>query len=72
MKATLTFEATTAEKLNMLIKIATAIGIKVFSGNKAISEYKVEHELSIVSEPSLLEAWDSKEDDRWDELYGNK
>ena len=41
MKATLTFEATTAEKLNMLIKIATAIGIKVFSGNKAINTYSV-------------------------------
>lgn len=72
MKATITFESATIEKLNMLIRIAEAIGIKVMNDKKEIHAYSNEPDVSIVSEPSLAEAWDSEEDNRWDELYAKK
>jgi len=53
------------EKLALLLKVAREMGIT------AEPQFPVD-EVSVVSEPSLAEAWNSKEDERWDKLYGKK
>lgn len=65
MKTTIFIETDSPEKLALLIKVAREMGITV------VPQYPVD-EVTIVSEPSLGEAWNSKEDKRWDELYGKK
>lgn len=66
MKATTIIVKTdSAEKLALLIKVAREMGITV------VPEYPLD-EVTLVSEPSLAEAWGSKEDARWDKLYGKK
>jgi len=69
MKTTLTFETVSEEKLNLLIRIAAEMGITVMPDKQEIKSYIEDDSISIVSEPALGEAWDSPEDDRWDELY---
>ena len=69
MKATLTFETETVEKINLIIRLALEMNIKVHEGSKEIKEYANDLGLTIASEPSLSEAWDSEEDTQWDTLY---
>ncbi|MCW3125399.1 MAG: hypothetical protein JWO03_1057 [Bacteroidetes bacterium] len=65
MKATITIESA-QNKIDLLLAIAREMGISILN----TGQYKmVTDELSQVSEPSLSEAWDSTEDERWDELY---
>ena len=65
MKATITIEAP-PNKIDLLITIAHEMGISVLS----TGQYKIAtDEITHVSEPSLSEAWDSEEDERWDTLY---
>lgn len=65
MKATILIETDSAEKLTLLIRVAREMGITI------IPKFPVD-EVTVVSEPSLAEAWKSKEDARWDKLYGKK
>jgi len=65
MKATIIIEAAQS-KIALLISIAHEMGISIIS----TGQYKIAtDEVSHVSEPSLSEAWDSEEDNRWDSLY---
>jgi len=68
MKRTVVIEADTSEQINALLKFLKEVGIKV----SVLYDRTDDLALSVVSEPSLNEAWDSKEDERWDELYGDQ
>ena len=68
MKTTLQVETNEPEKISLLIKVAKEMGIEISRTDTSYSE-NIINELSSVSEPSLSEAWKSKEDERWDELY---
>lgn len=64
---TVTFSSNSKAKIEQLKKLAREIGIRPV---KNLKKYvQPVDEISIVSEPSLAEAWNSKEDERWDELY---
>jgi hypothetical protein len=65
MKATITVESAQS-KIDLLLSIAKEMGISILNTGQYQSDVD---ELSHVSEPSLSEAWDSKEDERWDDLY---
>jgi len=67
MKVSTTFhiEAKSRTQLVAVLRFLREMGMEV-------TEHYPEpdtHQLSMVSEPSLAEAWLSEEDDRWDELY---
>jgi hypothetical protein len=64
-KTTIIVKTDSDEKLALLLKVAREMGIM------AEPQIPVD-EVTIVSEPSLAEAWNSKEDQRWDKLYGKK
>jgi predicted AAA+ superfamily ATPase len=64
---TVTFSSNSKAKIEQLKKLAREIGISPVK--KAKKYVQPVDEISIVSEPSLAEAWSSKEDERWDELY---
>jgi hypothetical protein len=67
MKTKLEIETNSPDKILLLIKVAKEMGIDIKeTGN---NYHSVNDEVSIVSEPSLSEAWLSKEDERWDNLY---
>ena len=68
MKATLHIETNRPEKISLLIKVAKEMGIEISNDANSYSE-NIINEFSAVSEPSLAETWESKEDERWDELY---
>ncbi|HEY0262371.1 MAG TPA: hypothetical protein VGB95_05050 [Chitinophagales bacterium] len=70
MKNTVVIESATTKQIDALLAFLKELGIKATVTNTEYSEDM--HALSIVSEPSLAEAWDSKEDERWDELYHAK
>jgi hypothetical protein len=65
MKTTIVITNDSKEKIELLIKVAKEMGITVESVPPV-------DEVTVVSEPSLAEAWNSKEDERWDKLYGKK
>ena len=65
MKTTIVVSNSSKEKIELLIKVAREMGITV-EAMPAVDE------VTIVSEPSLSEAWNSKEDERWDKAYGKK
>jgi hypothetical protein len=65
MIATITIDAPQS-KIDLLITLAREMGISVMYAG----DYKTAtDEVTIVSEASLSEAWDSDEDKRWDSLY---
>ncbi|MCG3166720.1 MAG: hypothetical protein POELPBGB_02501 [Bacteroidia bacterium] len=64
---TVTFSSNSKAKIEQLKKLAREIGITPVKKSKKYVQPV--DEISIVSEPSLAEAWNSKEDERWDELY---
>ncbi len=64
---TVTFSSNSKAKIAQLKKLAREIGISPVKKKKKYVQ--AVDEISIVSEPSLAEAWNSKEDERWDELY---
>ena len=64
MKALLSIETETAEKLNLLMRVAEEMGMAV--------EAKAEIDpLTLISEGSLAEDWNSPEDERWDESFAH-
>ena len=66
MKTTLTIESPSKSKIDLLLSIAREMGITIIN----MGAYKIAtDELLLVSEASLAEAWNSDEDNRWDELY---
>jgi hypothetical protein len=65
VKTTISIETDSSKKLALLIKVAREMGI-------VVTPQCVIDQLTVVAESSLMEAWESKEDDRWDEVYGNK
>ena len=68
MKTTLQIETTFPEKISLLIQVAKEMGIEV-KNSDTVYPLIIADELTTVSEPALSEAWKSKEDERWDELY---
>ena len=61
---TVTLQSRSKSKLNLLLQIARELGIiAVKKKGRKINE------TMLLSEESLGEAWNSKEDERWDELY---
>ena len=60
MKTVLNIEADTADKLNLLIRIAEEMGIVVEPSTAVDS-------VTVASQDSLAEAWNSPEDAHWDE-----
>ena len=65
MKAKIIIESGSKRKVELLIKVAEEMGLTVKP------DFPID-EITVVSEPSLKEAWNSKEDERWDKLYGKK
>jgi len=63
MKTNLLIQSASKRKIDLLLQVAKEMGI-------LIEKISPTDEATAVSEPSLAEAWNSKEDDRWDELYG--
>lgn len=64
MKTVLSIVTETADKIDLLIRVAEEMGLKV--------ERKNTDDLSfLVSEASLAEAWNSPEDARWDDAFAN-
>jgi hypothetical protein len=68
MKSTLVIEANSKEQINSLLLFLKEMGLKVM----IIEDEKENQAISMVSEPSLAEAWNSKEDDRWDKIFQDK
>ena len=64
MKTTLTIEADSEAKLQLLIRVAEEMGM-------AINSNPLPDECTIVSESVLAEDWNSPEDERWDEMYAH-
>lgn len=70
MRNTLIIETATQKQIETLLSFLKEIGIKA---SVVSTEYSEETQpLTMVSEPSLGEAWNSKEDERWDNIYSNK
>ncbi|MFT4155354.1 hypothetical protein [Parafilimonas sp.] len=65
MKNTFIIQTAAQSQTNALLSFLKGMGIKI---SVAYSEDVDTHSLSMVSEPSLAEAWNSKEDERWDEI----
>ena len=64
MTVKLQVEYQEAYKLSLLLKIAQEMGLKIASDLPDL-------ELRLVSQSSLSEAWDSEEDERWNQIYKN-
>lgn len=65
MKALLTIDTDKTDKIDLLVRIAVEMGLKV-------ERTTVADDLSfLISEPSLAEAWNSPEDARWDEAFSH-
>jgi hypothetical protein len=64
MRANITIEANSEDKVRLLIRIAEEMGLEVTSHSLA-------DENTLVSEPSLAEDWNSPEDERWDVAYAH-
>jgi hypothetical protein len=65
VKATLIIKNTTRKQLEAMLQFLREPGI----GVKVTYEDADTHSVSMVSEPSLAEAWNSEEDERWNH-YG--
>jgi hypothetical protein len=65
----LVLKSKSRSKLDLIQKVAVEMGVKIERSTKA---KKLVDEVTLVSEASLAEAWNSKEDDRWDKLYKRK
>jgi hypothetical protein len=65
----LVLKSKSRSKLDLIQKVANEMGVKTERSGKA---KKLVDEVTLVSEASLAEAWDSKEDQRWDKLYKKK
>lgn len=63
MKAVLNIDADEAEKIDLLVRIAEEMGLRVVRRN-LVDELNF-----LVSEPSLAEAWNSPEEARWDDGF---
>jgi hypothetical protein len=63
--ATVRIASESRSRLNAVLNFIREMGMEVSVdyGDATV------HELSMVSEPALAEAWLSEEDDRWDEFY---
>lgn len=64
---TVTLSSTSKSKIGLIIQLAKELGVKT-SQPKKKSKRTVD-EITLISEKSLEEAWNSKEDERWDEFY---
>lgn len=68
MKNTLVIETDNEAQIASLLLFLKEVGIKASLIKKDTDNLSI----SMVSEPSLAEAWSSKEDQRWDEIYSTK
>ena len=66
MKSTLVIESATRKQIDTLLLFLKELGI---NASIAESDDIDVNSLSIVSETSLAEAWNSEEDEQWDKLY---
>ena len=64
MKTVLNIEADTADKLNLLIRVAEEMGIIVEPATAV-------DPVTLASQDSLAEAWNSPEDTHWDEALAS-
>ncbi len=64
---TIILSSNSKSKIGLLVQLAKELGVKT-SQPKKKSKRRVD-EITLISEKSLAEAWNSKEDERWDELY---
>jgi hypothetical protein len=65
----LVLKSKSRSKLDLIQKVAMEMGVKA---ERSAKGKKLVDEVTLVSETSLAEAWNSKEDDRWDEIYKKK
>jgi hypothetical protein len=64
MKTVLSIVTETEDKIDLLIRVAEEMGLKVERKNTKDISF-------LVSEASLAEAWNSPEDTRWDEAFAH-
>lgn len=64
MKTVLSIVTETSDKVELLIRVAEEMGLKV-------ERKDTEKPYFLVSEASLAEAWDSPEDARWDNAFAH-
>jgi hypothetical protein len=65
----LVLKSKSRNKLDLIQKVAMEMGVKT---ERLAKGKKLVDEVTLVSEASLAEAWNSKEDNRWDKLYKRK
>ena len=65
---TVVLKSRSSSKINLLIQLARELGISIVKKKKGKKKSSADESV-LLSEHSLSEAWNSPEDERWDELY---
>ena len=63
---TLILKTKSEKRLNLIQSLAKELGVTT---ERSIRKTRIVDDATSVSEKSLGESWNSKEDERWDELY---
>lgn len=63
---TLILKTKSEKRLNLIQSLAKELGVTT---ERSIRKIRIVDDATSVSEKSLGESWNSKEDERWDELY---
>ena len=63
---TLILKTKSEKRLNLIQSLAVELGVTI---ERSLTKKRIVDDITSVSEKSLGESWNSKEDERWDELY---
>ena len=63
---TLILKTKSEKRLNLIQSLAVELGVTI---ERSLTKKRMVDDITSVSEKSLGESWNSKEDERWDELY---
>ena len=66
---TVILQSPSKSKIHLLLKLAHELGISIVKKKKSKKTSTHGGETALLSQQSLAEAWDSPEDERWDDLY---